>query len=329
MEEAYDDNKIGNKIYCRKCMRFLPENNFYDSVDNGFIDSNGKLSVCKDCIQKLYNELYEKESSIEKAIHKLCMALNIRYSNEAVEAVEAQIDTLAESKKSVKNVFGIYKSKLIATQKTMDKSIKEDMSYTDISTVYVDKKRELNKIPLPKEVIEFWGENNSIEDIEFLEREFANFKKTHKADTYAEIVLLKRVCYTELDIEKARLAGESTEKLVKELQGLMKDLAISPNVAQANTNQSKGAESYGLWIADIENNTPAQLLATDPRFNWLRDVTDVDGYFKKYFVRPQKNFITGSRDFDISSGYDDNFDFEDSFKESGSNLMDLGEEAKE
>ena len=119
-------------------MRFLPENNFYDSVDNGFIDSNGKLSVCKDCIQKLYNELYEKESSIEKAIHKLCMALNIRYSNEAVEAVEAQIDTLAESKKSVKNVFGIYKSKLIATQKTMDKSIKEDMSYTDISTVYVD-----------------------------------------------------------------------------------------------------------------------------------------------------------------------------------------------
>ena len=30
MEEAYDDNKIGNKIYCRKCMRFLPENNFYD-----------------------------------------------------------------------------------------------------------------------------------------------------------------------------------------------------------------------------------------------------------------------------------------------------------
>lgn len=298
--------------YCRKCMKTLPAKDFYESVDAGFIDSNGIMSVCKECIQTLYNNVYEETQSIEKTIHKLCTSLNIRYSNEAVSATKAHITTLLESGKNVSAIFSIYKMKIVATKKSMDKSIVEDMSYEDVGTIYTsDSKIDTKETIIPKEVIDFWGDDLDKKEIEFLEKQYANFKNTHKADTYAEIVLLKQVCYTMLDIKKLRANNDSTEKLVKELQALMKDLAISPNAVNSSSTSNKGEDSFGLWIQDIEKYEPAQWLKSDPRGEIYRDVSNTEEYFQKYVVRPLKNFILGSKDFNISDDDEDSSSVED------------------
>jgi len=284
--------------YCRKCSFLLPTKNFYEHTDNGFVDSNGLQSVCKNCIQDMYSEIYNEKQSMEKAIHKLCTSLNIKYSNEAVSATKANINTLLENGKNVNFVFGIYKSKLVATNPSMDKSANIDLTYDDVGTIYTSEQQNIKEIPIPQDVIDFWGKDLGRSDIEFLEREYANFKQTHKADTYAEIVLLKEVCNTMLTIKNLRATNDDTQKEVKQLQELMKNLNISPNATIASAS-GKGADSFGLWIQDIEREEPAQWLKTDPRGDMFRDVGNVEEYFQKYFVRPLKNFITGSKDFNV------------------------------
>ena len=284
--------------YCRKCMKNLPVKDFYECADGGFVDANGLMSVCKKCIQDMYDTIFDDTQSLEKTIHKLCTSLNIKYSNDAVSATRAHIDTLLENGKKAHAIFSIYKMKLTATKKSMDKSGLEDMSYEDTGTIYLGTPIVPDEIPIPSDVVAFWGKDLDKKDIEYLETNYAKFKQTHKADTYAEIILLKQVCYTLLDIENKRRAGDDTTKVMRELQDLMKNLAISPNIANA-VSANKGIESIGLWIQDLEMYEPGQWLLSDPKGDMYRDVGDVIGFFNNYIVRPIKNFIMGSKDFNV------------------------------
>lgn len=76
----------------------------------------------------------------------------------------------------------------------------------------------------------------------------------------------------------------------------MKSLAISPNMANAST-ASKSTETFGLWIKDIEELEPAEWHQDNTIY---KDMDNLDFYFQNYFVRPIRNFITGSRDFNIT-----------------------------
>ena len=110
--KAESEGKVEEQpIYCRKCTRQLSPKEFYDSSDGGFIDTNGKLSVCKSCIQALYDSVFSETGSMEQAIHKLCTSLNVKYSNDAASATKSHISSFLESGKKVSAVFGIYKSR--------------------------------------------------------------------------------------------------------------------------------------------------------------------------------------------------------------------------
>jgi len=304
------ENNEKEKYYCRKCMKFLSEDNFYQAMDGGLVDSNGKFSTCKNCVQDIYEIVYKELNSMEKTIHRLCQIFNIRFTNEALDATKSHIQTLLENGKNVKAIFSIYLMKLTATKKSMDKGGVNDFQYEDVGTIFTEKQVDIKKIPIPQDVIEFWGEDIPEEDVLFLEKEYASFKQTHSSDTRAEVVLLKQTCFNLLDIKKARLAGNSTDKLVKELQELMKNLKISPYTAKAN-DMNSGADTFGQWIADIERSEPAQWLKSDSRGEIYRDVGNTEEYFQKYIVRPLKNFIMGSRDFNTDENEEMEREFDD------------------
>jgi len=291
-------------------MKLLSEDNFYNAYDGKIIDGNGKFSVCKKCIVDLYDYFYQQYESMEKTTHRMCQALNVRFTNDALDATKAHIQTLIDNGKNVSAIFSIYLMKLTATKKSMDKGGVNDFQYEDVGTIFTEKQIDVKKIPIPQDVIDFWGDDVLEEDILFLEKEFASFKQTHSTDTRAEVVLLKQVCFNLLDIKKERLAGNNTIKLVKELQDLMTKLAISPNVAKSNALNA-GGDSFGQWIADIEKEEPAQWLLSDPRGEIYRDVADTNAYFEKYIVRPLRGFITGSRDFNIDENEEIEREFDD------------------
>ena len=295
--------------WCRKCAKMKPASEFYEATDMGKIDTLMIMSVCKNCILSLYEDFYKETSSIEKAIHKICTSLNIKYSNDAASAVKSQIETLHNSGKKVSAVIGIYLSKLVSLNPSMEKNIKQNLVCDDVSVIFTEKINDPTIVPIPADVLDFWGKELSRADIEFLEREYSNFKNTHKADTHAEVVLLKEVCYTMLRIRHKRMDNDpDTADDMKELQSLMKNLAISPNAVK--TTQNAGVDTFGVWIADIEREEPAQWLLSDPRGDIYRDVANTDEYYNKYMVRPLKNFIQGSKDFNIDEGEIENSEFD-------------------
>lgn len=307
---------VVSESWCRKCANLRPASEFYEASDNGLVDTNGLFSVCKDCVQKIYNDIFEKEQSMEKTVHRMCIALNLRYSNEAVEATRTHIQTLLEGGKQVNAIFSIYKQKLMSVKKSMDKSIPNYDGYEDIGTIYTSKEANVKELAIPKEVVEFWGNDISKESIRFLENKYTSFKQTHKADSYAEITLLQQVCYTLLDIKNLRANGDDTDKAVKQLQSLMNNLTFSPSTSSSMNVNGKGMDAFGLWIKDIEESEPAQWLKTDPRGDLYRDVGDIELYFQRYIVRPLKNFITGSKDFNVE---EDSTTIEDYNYEEGEN----------
>lgn len=297
-------------VYCRKCMQHLPPDNFYECTDAGLIDANGVMSVCKSCIQSLYDSVFEQTQSLEKTIHRLCIALNIRFSNDAVSATRAHIETLQGNGKAVRAIFSIYKMKLTATKRSMSKAGLEDTQYEDIATVYTEQNIDTKQQPIPKELIAFWGSGYTREDILFLESEYTNFKATHSTATYTEIVLLKEVCYTLLEIKRARDADDDVLKLQKGLQELMKSLSISPSATPTGGSGGESDVAIGLWIKDLEQWEPAEWLKNDPRGDMYRDVSNTEQYFFDYFVRPARNFIASSKDFNVeelSTDTDDGF----------------------
>lgn len=291
--------------YCRKCGDVKSVNFFHSAMDYN-LDSNKKLSICKDCCDLLFDGYLKSEGSIEKAILKMCRLLNIQYNTDAIEAAKKQIESkgIEESGK----LFGMYKAKLIAVNKT---SIHDSAETMDLSFKY-ETQIVLSENPLndedfdeAKELKLFWGTEDRGE-IEFLESEFTNFKRTHKADTYAEITLLKEVCHKLWDINKDRRANKSTDSSVKQLMEVMKSLAISPNSSNA-AGDGKNKDTFGVWTAEIMKFRPEEWVENRSIY---RDVDNIEEYNEKIFLSPMRSLITGNREFSLDAGEENSYDEE-------------------
>jgi hypothetical protein len=288
-------NGVVEACYCRKCCKTKPVGEFYLATDK-LLDTNGYLSICKECVSDIYVGFYNSEHSLDRAIYRVCQALNIIYIEEAVGAVRTQLGN-QERLEDDKKIFGIYKTKIVAAMKgvgiaTMQKTAVMDFTFQPDASI-PEYSQEEHNFEGSEGVMERWGDQYSADDYRFLEQEFANFKHTHKADTYAEVVLLKEVCYKLLDIKKKRELGTSTSAPTKELQELMKSLAISPNA----TNQASGGKSlecFGKWIEEIENFKPAEYFADKDIY---KDVDNIEAYGEKYITTPLRSFVLQSSEF--------------------------------
>lgn len=152
--------------------------------------------------------------------------------------------------------------------------------------------------------IKEWGKGFTLEQYEYLEYELNNCKKTLKCDTWSEDTLLKEICIKKLEIRDKRERKEDTKDDIKELQGLMKTCAVDP-AKTSLANSSKALDAFGVWIKDIEEKSPAEWYKDKKKF---KDIDGIDDYLKKYVMRPIKNFITGSRDFNVDKDVMVDFD---------------------
>jgi len=292
-------------IYCRKCMKKSAAKNFYEACDV-FLDINGKMSVCKYCIEDIYQRFMISEGSMDRAFLKLCKALNVKFDPIVFESTRDAIEKLESRGKVSEATFGIYRAHLKGGGKNA-LADKLDLTYVE-TTRYLpdDSLVDYEQTDLDY-LAKFWGTNFTAEDYEFLEEIFSEWKKTHKCDTRAEETLLKEICHVELKIRKARIEDKSTASLVKELQDLMKTANVDPAKASL-ANAGKSQDTFSSFIKTIEENEPADFYKDKDLF---KDFDNLDWYFKKYVTRPLKNFIQiGSRDFDVSDN-----DFEDEIED--------------
>ncbi len=284
--------------YCRKCQKIKRSTFFYKAVDLT-IDSNEIFSVCKDCIDDIYLKVLESEhGAIQKAVLYLCRKLNVKYDEAAIDSAVKQIES---SGWDINKLFGVYRAKLVNVSKsTSDAPI--DLSYMDNPIINIPETKFSEEEFIDfRELVDFWGTDIK-EDIEFLEFNFSKFKQSHKADTYAEIVLLKEVCYKMLEIDKERkVNGKAPDSSTKQLMEIMKNLAISPNMVSA-ANSGKNVDTFGIWIKEIETMRPAEWVEDKSIY---ADVDDIEAYGEKHLTSPMRSLITGNREFSLDESETD------------------------
>ncbi len=296
--------------YCRKCRKIKSETNFHKAVDS-VIDTNGYFSVCKECIDEMYSKKLEAEyGSIQRTILYLCRKLNVRYSDEAIESAIKQIES---SNWNPGKLFGVYRAKLLAVSKsTSDLPI--ELEYADNPTIIINTDHNSSEESFSEEDLSrlksFWGSTYASEDISILEGKYMRWSESHSINTESERVLLKLICIKELEIDKAIADGTSTTVLLKEFQELLKTSGLNPSSAVlAGTNKS--IETWGNFIKTVEETEPAEYYKDD---NLFKDFDNINEYWQRFVVRSIKNFITGSKDFNLDSSSEDYED--DNFEES-------------
>jgi hypothetical protein len=297
-------------IYCRKCQEKKKQGEFYQATDK-FLDSNGYMSICKNCCNDIYNYYYNISHSVDSAILQTCRILNVIYIQSSVESVKTSIENKIEDGKDLNNIFGLYKRMLSPHARGVNTTGEEDLTFVepnsivkinvDDSNFSVGSERELENLK------QFWGENLPVDDYEYLERELADWKKTHKCDTKSEELLLKEICWKQLEIKRSRedsKNGKGSASLIKDLQELLKTAALTPTQANA-ASSGKLADSLGVWIKDIEEKTPAEWWQDQEKFK------DMDGIQedRDSILESIKKFILGNaREYAVDTSLDENSD---------------------
>ena len=282
------------QVYCRKCMQNKIPINFYQATDR-YLDSNGYMSVCKDCVNEMLDKMLITEGTLERALLKVCRVMNVKYDERVIQAFQKGLNTREEHGQEVRGIFGLYKSKLSSvgprsgngTEPTTD----QDFTFYEPDNEAV--KRIMEVEMEEKEYFEdTWGQGMTPDDYQFLENEFTKWKRTTKCDSQGEIILVKELCYKQNEIRKLRIEGKSVDASVKSLQEIMKNSALTPALQNA-ASSGKNAETFGNWVKEIEAMEPAE---------WYQDQTkyrDMDGINADILdiKRSIGNFITGSRDY--------------------------------
>lgn len=283
-------------LYCRKCQQEKPEIRFYSAVDE-YLDTNGYLSVCKECCGEIYKAALSTELDMKKAIYKTCKILNIAYVDDAVDSTVLHLDTKAIEMDSA---FGVYKAKLgnyFRVVKDVPQTF-EPVTGVKFNETDAQQIKELQGQDFSEYLKNTWGSGLSIDDYNFLENQLNEWKSKHKCDTTSELVLMQEICQFQLSLRKAREQGLDTKTLVKGLQDIIKTANLSP--AQANmTGANKGAESFGMWIKDIEQKEPAEWW--NENRNPFIDMDNQTAYWEDFVSRPIRNLLTRSKDFVITS----------------------------
>lgn len=295
-----EENQIEEGFaYCRKCRLVKRENQFHKAVDLE-LDSNGLLSICKPCINSIYERfLISEGGSIQKAILNLCRMLNVKYDNDAIVAGLQQIKTRNWDENGL---FGIYRAKLVMTQgkgMTDSQNINLTFDHDDHITIVIDEelinKESLDLSQESKDLQLFWGEGYTADEYEYLENELSGWKKSYSCQNKGEEFILKELSYKMLELKKARIGNKGTDSILKSMQDIMKTGSLTP--AQTNASSSnKNADAFGNWIKDIENLSPAEWVKDKSAF---RDMDGLEEYTKTHIESPLRSFVTGSKEFNI------------------------------
>ena len=283
--------EITGTVYCRMCMKDLHHRHFYQAVDQ-ILDRNGLMSVCKDCCQKLYDDAYQSERTTGRAFLKVCRILNIVFDQRVVESVLAQITKAQEEERTPKHPFAIYRIRVSAILARGDETESEenyDLTFHEAIVEDSDEDEEM------RDHDALWGGDYSQEEIDFLEDQFREFKRTYSVeDDKATVTLLVLACKLLLEMK-----DKPSGALEKRLTNLYKELAISPQHQKAAAG-GKLADALGVWIKEIEKYYPAEWLESlGDKEDLHHDVDNVDLYYQNFVARPIKNFMQGSPDYNI------------------------------
>lgn len=241
--------------------------NFYRAPSKSIYSGIGYVAVCKECIDKYYEEYVKKYKDEEEAIYYLCMLLDLPFSHGDYEgAVQHSSKTgwkLYQSFFKQLNSFGEVNSS--GTCFT-DSEILHRHRVSDGSEITdnVNSSSDNEDLEITQDIVLFWGKGFKNHEYSYLENFYTDFVNSYECDSPAQVLLFKNAAKTQLNADKA-LAEENVnlyDKLMKTLSTILGDSNIKP-VQETGANATEQA-TFGTLIKKWENDKPIP----DPLEEW-------------------------------------------------------------
>ena len=278
---------------CTKCGRTdLKAASFYKSPSTLF-SNNGCLPICKDCLAQVYNKYLLSFQDVHKAVKRVCMAFDIYYSDQIVDACLVKTGATTPS-------IGDYIKKLNLTtykRKTFDNSIDEMFMFdTEEDNVVIPVPKEEQPKPLsviPDSVRIRWGSGLSDNDYKMLEEHYKYLKKANPDFDSNQEIFIMDLCQIKMQQTRAMMSGR-TDDYIKLTESYRKTFAQA-GLKTVKESASDDDFSFGLTAQMIEQYSPAEYYKDKERY---KDFDGLGDYITRLLTRPLKNLMFGTTDRD-------------------------------
>lgn len=268
-------------LHCLCCDREFDSKEFYSS-DSDLHKSIGKIPYCRECLDEFYQNYLSEYTRLDyhnpdrKAIERLCMALDIYYSDKIFDSAVKESEVRTDA-----TLFALYlkQAKLYQYRKknydtTIHDKYKNIKNGESVLSIYTEKDEEQNEII--KNASKFFGSGFSNDDYVFLYEQYQDWTTRHECQTKSQEEVFKQICFTQLDILKAKRANEDTRDLNATF---LKQLEAAKLQPKQNSNETvSDAQTFGTLIDKWENTRPLPEIDED-----LQDVDKIGKYINIFF----------------------------------------------
>lgn len=271
----------GEKLKCTCCGKVRAiEKNYYRSYStyNSYegLKDEKRITICKDCTKKRYEQLVETYQDELKALYHLCMNLDIYYGNDLATSIYAKSNN--EEGKFLREYF---KSLNSLSQYKGLTSLDSDMMILDENLVKDLVIEEEEVFEITSEILKRWGRGYTTEEYQELEERYQEWLDHYDHETLVLEKLFREL--SEFELLKNRARNSNDNKTFKDLSELiskkMGDADIKPTQKKAMADGE--SETYGTMVEDIEKTEPCLVPSTE-----FEDVDKIYYYITKYFVKP-------------------------------------------
>ena len=280
---------------CMRCGRVETSPKYFYKSNSQIYYNNGYLPICRDCVAELYNKYLLAFHDVRKAIKRMCMALDLYYSDEVVDSCLRRYEAATPP-------FGEYIKKLNMHQhkkKTFDNSIDEGFIFDpDKINIQYDSgdDEEESIIPtttIPKSVRARWGSGLSDDDYKMLEEHYRSLKSANPDFDSNQEIFIMDLCFTKMQQTKAMLAGR-TDDYIKLTESYKKTF-VQAGLKTVKESANEDEFSFGVTAQMIEQYTPAEYYKNKERY---KDYDGLGDYITRLLTRPLKNLMFGTSDRD-------------------------------
>ena len=277
-----------DRAQCAKCgsMYGRRKGNFpvhYGALYKGI----GHLTVCKECVDKMYDGYLAQCNDARTAVRQMCRKLDLFWSDNVYEIVAR--------KSSTKTMMTQYLAKINTVTyagKSYDDTLSQEGTLWSFcgdsgDNQFAEVRSEGQEVQcvkiedIPDDVIEFWGTGYEDDPNMYvlLEQRRKYWIDNLPDGTDLDIgtkTVIRQICFLELDINRDRAAGKNVEKSVTALLNLINNSILKPQKKSDDIDASTANTPLGVWLLKYENQRPL------PEVD--EDLKDVNGILKYVFI---------------------------------------------
>ena len=262
---------------CRKCGRAYGKLKGYFPICYGYLyKGSGYLPYCSDCCKKMFDAYYAESGDERASVRQMCRKLDLYWHDDLYES--------ATKKTGTRTIFQNYIARLNNAQymgKSYDDTLREEKTLWGLKpkpqfgdavleAIRPDPAPEKQEdedivlldaepIELTDEIVAFWGQGLTPSMYRELEQRRRFYKEQMGEDAQLDMsteMLLRQIAMAEVDINKARAAGQSVDKLMTSLNSMLSNLK-KPQKKEA-VSISGANEPFGVLVKCIEDRHPIQ-----------------------------------------------------------------------